>query len=181
MSVEEELREHAEHAQNPFDKHVAATMAIIAAALAVVSVLGHIMTTEELLKQQKASDQWSYYQAKSIRRYVSEVARDTFATMKDSKESEQYAKNAEKYKKDDEEITKEAKALEERKRPERPQSAASALRRGVSGSVHRLRLARDSQQATAALVPVHRRRAGRGGDCAFNFAGQLAQSRSFSD
>ena len=112
MSVEEELQEHAEHAQNPFDKRVAATMAIIAAGLAVVSVLGHIMTTEELLKQQKASDQWSYYQAKSIRRYVSEVARDTFATMKDSKESEQYAKNAEKYRKDDEEITKEAKALE---------------------------------------------------------------------
>ena len=78
MSVDEELREHAEHAQNPFDKRVAATMAIIAAGLAVVSVLGHIATTEEMLKQQKASDQWSYYQAKSIRRYVSEVARDTF-------------------------------------------------------------------------------------------------------
>jgi hypothetical protein len=112
MSVEEELREHSEHAQNPFDKHVAATMAIIAAGLAVVSVLGHITTTEELLKQQKASDQWSYYQAKSIRRYVSEVARDTFAEMKDAKQSEQYAKNAEKYKKDDEEISEKAKELE---------------------------------------------------------------------
>jgi hypothetical protein len=112
MSVEEELQEHAEHAQNPFDKRVAATMAIIAACLAVVSVLGHIATTEELLNQQRASDQWSYYQAKSIRRYVSEVARDTFAAMKNDKQSEQYAKNAEKYRKDDEEITKEAKALE---------------------------------------------------------------------
>jgi hypothetical protein len=112
MSVEEELKEHAEHAQNPFDKRVAATMAIIAAALAVVSVLGHIMTTEELLNQQKASDQWAYYQAKSIRRYVSEVAHDQFAAMKDAKLSETYAKNAEKYKKDDEEIQKEARALE---------------------------------------------------------------------
>lgn len=112
MSVAEELQEHAEHAQNPFDKHVAATMAIIAAALAVVSVLGHITTTEELLNQQKASDQWSYYQAKSIRRYVSEVARDTFAAMKNDKQSEQYAKNAEKYKKDDEEISEKAKELE---------------------------------------------------------------------
>lgn len=112
MSVEEELKEHAEHAQNPFDKRVAATMAMIAAALAVVSVFGHLMTTEELLNQQKASDQWSYYQAKSIRRYVSEVARDAFAVMKDTKDSEAYAKNAEKYKKDDEEIQKEARALE---------------------------------------------------------------------
>src|SRR5437773_2530936 len=48
MSTAEELQEHAEHAHNPFDKRVAASMAIIAAALAVVSVLGHISTTEAL-------------------------------------------------------------------------------------------------------------------------------------
>jgi hypothetical protein len=113
MSVEEELQEHAEHAHDPFDKRVAATMAIVAAALAVVSVLSHLATTEEILKQQKASDQWSYYQAKSIRRYASEIAHDTFAAMKNDKQSEQYAKNAEKYRKDDEEISKEAKALED--------------------------------------------------------------------
>jgi hypothetical protein len=112
MSVEEELQEHAEHAQGPFDKRVAATMAIIAAFLAIVSVAGHIMTTEELLSQQKASDQWSYYQAKSIRRYESEIARDMFAAMKNEKQSEQYTKNAEKYRKDDEEIQKEARGLE---------------------------------------------------------------------
>ena len=53
MSPDEELREHAEHARAPFDKKVAATMAMIAAALAVVSVFGHISTTEELLLQQK--------------------------------------------------------------------------------------------------------------------------------
>ncbi len=113
MSTAEELQEHAEHAQGPFDKRVAASMAIIAAMLAVVSVLGHITTTEELLSQQKASDQWAYYQAKSIRRYESEIARDMFANMKNEKLSEQYTKNGEKYKKDDEEIQKEAKALED--------------------------------------------------------------------
>ncbi len=112
MSTAEELQEHAEHAQGPFDKRVAASMAIIAALLAIVSVLGHLTTTEELLEQQKASDQWSYYQAKSIRRYESEIARDIFASMKNEKLSEQYVKNAEKYKKDDEEIQKEAKELE---------------------------------------------------------------------
>jgi hypothetical protein len=112
MSVEEEIQEHTEHAKEPFDKKVAATMAILAAFLAVVSVLGHIMTTEELLEQQKASDQWSYYQAKSIRRYQSEVARDIFAGMKLSDQSTQYQKNGEKYKKDDEDIQKEAQGLE---------------------------------------------------------------------
>jgi hypothetical protein len=112
MSTAEELQEHAEHAQGPFDKRVAASMAIIAAFLAIVSVLGHLTTTEELLNQQKASDQWAYYQAKSIRRYDSEIARDMFAHMKSEALSEQYAKNAEKYKKDDEEIQKGAKELE---------------------------------------------------------------------
>lgn len=113
MSGTEELQEHAEHAQGPFDKRVAATMAIIAAVLAVVSVLGHIATTEELLNQQKASDQWSYYQAKSIRRYQSEVARDLFTSMKNDTLSEQYTKNAEKYRKDDEDIQKQARELED--------------------------------------------------------------------
>jgi hypothetical protein len=112
MSVDEELQEHTEHAKEPFDKKVAATMAILAALLAVVSVLGHIMTTEELLVQQKASDQWSYYQAKSIRRYQSEVARDLFAGMKLTDQSAQYQKNSEKYRSDDEDIQKEAQGLE---------------------------------------------------------------------
>ena len=112
MGSAEELKEHVEHAEAPFDKRVAATMAIIAAVLAVVSVLGHIATTEELLLQQKASDQWSYYQAKSIRRYQSEFASDLFASMKNEAMTGQYKQNAEKYRSDDEEIQKEAQSLE---------------------------------------------------------------------
>ena len=113
MPSADELQEEIEKAKEPFDKKVAATMAILAAFLAVVSVLGHIMTTEELLLQQKASDQWSYYQGKSIRRYQSEVARDLFAGMKLSDQSAQYQKNSDKYKNDDEEIQKEAQGLEQ--------------------------------------------------------------------
>jgi len=115
MSVDEELQEHAEHAKEPFDKKVAVTMAIIAAMLAVDGVAAHLLNTEELLLQQKASDQWSYYQAKSIRRYVSEVAADTFKGLKNEAAEpmvEKYKKNAEKYKDDTEEISGEAKKLE---------------------------------------------------------------------
>jgi len=112
MSAAEELQEQLEKAKEPFDKMVAATMAILAAALAVVSVGGHIMTTEELLAQQKASDQWAYYEAKSIRRYQSEVARDMFAGMNLSQQSAQYQKNSEKYRQDSDEIQKEAQGLE---------------------------------------------------------------------
>lgn len=119
MDTNEELQEHAEHAKHPFDRRVAATMAIIAAALAVVSVLGHLFATEELLLQQKASDQWSYYQAKSIRRYQSEVAKDLFATMAGAaseKKAEDYKAKAEGYKNDMEEISKDATEKEKESR-----------------------------------------------------------------
>ena len=115
MSLGEELSEHAEHAQAPFEKKVAATMAVIAAALAVVSVFGQLYANEELLAQQKASDQWAFYQAKSIRRYESNIARDMFKNMggeESAKASETYAKNGEKYEKDGVEIQAEAKKLE---------------------------------------------------------------------
>ena len=103
MSVEEELLEHAEHAKEPFDRKVALTMAVIAAVMAIVSVAGHILTTDELLGQQKASDQWAYYQAKSIRRYESDIARDTLAAASAGTAAiNKYAANVERYEKEGE-------------------------------------------------------------------------------
>ena len=111
MSIEEELHENAEHARAPFEKRVAATMATIAAALAVVSVLGHLTTTEELVNQQRASDQWSFYQGKTIRRYDSEIARDVLTGLKSEKANE-YGKNLERYEKEGEQIQEKAKEFE---------------------------------------------------------------------
>lgn len=114
MSVDEELQEHAEHAKEPFDRKVALTMAVIAAVMAIVSVAGHILTTEELLNQQKASDQWSYYQAKDIRRYESDIARDVMAALSAGPAAiNKYAANMERYEKERGEIQTEAKKLEE--------------------------------------------------------------------
>ena len=114
-TVQEELHEHAEHAKHPFEKKVAATMAAVAAALAIVAVLGHLAATEELLNQQKASDQWAFYQAKNIRRYESEIARDLMTAMK-SEKADAYAKNADRYAEETKEIQKEAKGLEDESR-----------------------------------------------------------------
>ncbi len=111
MSVEEELQEHMEHAKDPFDKRVAGSMAILAAGLAIVSVLGHLATTEEIVNQAKASDQWAYYQAKSIRRYESEIARDILAAQPEKMAS--YQKNVERYTREGEEVQKEAQGLED--------------------------------------------------------------------
>jgi hypothetical protein len=111
MSVEEELQENIEHAKDPFDKRVAGSMAILAAGLAIVSVMGHLATTEEIVNQAKASDQWAYYQAKSIRRYESEIARDILAAQPEKMAA--YEKNVGKYTKEGEEIQKEAQGLED--------------------------------------------------------------------
>jgi hypothetical protein len=69
-----ELHEHAEHAGH--DKAmmpVALTMTILAVLVAVVTVLGHRTHTEAILnqtraaiEQNRAADEWAYYQAKKI-------------------------------------------------------------------------------------------------------------------
>lgn len=115
MSSNDELKEGVEHAREPFDKIVAASMAIIAALLAIVSVGSHFYTTEELLAQQQASDQWAFYQAKDIRRYDSEIALDVLKAAKDQGASERlqhYSDNAARYDKDRSEIQNKARELE---------------------------------------------------------------------
>ena len=84
MSEHEEIDEHVHHAKEPFDKIVAGSMAIIAALLAFVSVLGQHFTTETILQQQKSSDQWAFYQAKNIRRYSAQMGQDVLTQMKAS-------------------------------------------------------------------------------------------------
>jgi hypothetical protein len=113
MAVHEEVEEHVEHAKNPFDKTVAGTMAIIAALLAIVSVLGQHFNTEELLLQGQASDQWAYYQAKDIRRFTAEAARDTLGELKQGAATIQvYSQAAKRYRRDSEEIQNKARELE---------------------------------------------------------------------
>jgi Domain of unknown function (DUF4337) len=109
-----ELEEAIEKAHEPFEKKVGATMAIVAAVLALVSVYGHISTTEELLLQTKASDQWAYYQSKSIRRYQSEFARDLLGVLGPSAAAigQKYEANTSRYAKDTEQIQDKARELE---------------------------------------------------------------------
>jgi hypothetical protein len=90
-------------------------MAIIAAGLAVVAVLGHICTTEEILLQQRAADQWAFSQAKNIRRYVSEVAADIAGNLPGAPSAglvEKYKKNLDRYERETEENQKVAREFE---------------------------------------------------------------------
>jgi Domain of unknown function (DUF4337) len=113
MSVHEEVEEHIHHAHGIFDKLVAASMAVIAAILAVVSLFGQHFNTEKLLTQQKASDMWAYYQAKDIRRYSASVAQDVLGVAKAAPGLiAKYAQDASRYKKQTEDIVTKAQDLE---------------------------------------------------------------------
>jgi len=93
----QELHEHAEHAKhNPSAAPISLTMAVLAVAVATVSLLGHRAHTEEIILQNRVSDGWSYYQAKTIRRHADQIAVD-MAAITSSKDPEQVSKIKEKY------------------------------------------------------------------------------------
>src|SRR6476660_9616608 len=67
MSLEEELKEGAEHAHRSGEKGIGLTMAIVAVLLAIATLMGHRTHTEEGLIQGKIVDEWNFYQAKHSR------------------------------------------------------------------------------------------------------------------
>jgi hypothetical protein len=76
MSTEDEmkdLQEAAEHGrENSTLAPVSLTMSLLAVLVAVAALLSHRSHTEEILLQNRVTDQWGYYQAKNIRRHTME-------------------------------------------------------------------------------------------------------------
>ncbi|MBI3817691.1 MAG: DUF4337 family protein [Planctomycetes bacterium] len=114
-----EAEHSAEHgAADPSMARVSLTTLIIAVLVALASVSGHRAHTEELLAQAKASDQWSFYQAKAIRGHASDMFKDLYSVIsatdpKKAAELQEKAKTkAEGYEKDKKEIEEKAHELE---------------------------------------------------------------------
>jgi len=114
-----ELHEHAEHArEHPDLAPVTLTMAVLAVLVAAVSLLGHRTHTEEVILQNKVTDQWAYYQAKNIRRHNDELFADltTIVASKDAEAAaklhEKYRAEADRYKDDQKELDAKAHELE---------------------------------------------------------------------
>jgi hypothetical protein len=109
-----ELQENAEHGrENPSLAPISVTMAILAVCVAVVSLLGHRSHTEELLMQNRATDQWAYYQAKNIRLHNYDMSLDMLPLI-EFKDKEQAGRIQEKYKAQVDRYTKEQAEIEER-------------------------------------------------------------------
>jgi hypothetical protein len=78
----QELQEHAEDgAHESSMRPVAFTMAVLAVLVAVTTVLGHRTHTEAVLDQNKATDQWNFYQAKKIRSNDTALAADLLSVV----------------------------------------------------------------------------------------------------
>ena len=115
-----ELQEHAEHGkEHPDLAPVTLTMAVLAVLVATVSLLGHRTSTEEVILQNKVADQWSYYQAKNIRRHNDDLiagltgvvaAKDDEAA---TKFQEKIRAEAERYRDEQKELEAKARELEQ--------------------------------------------------------------------
>jgi hypothetical protein len=111
-----ELHENAEHArEHPNLAPITITMAIVAVLVATVSLLGHRTSTEEVILQNKITDQWSYYQAKNIRLHTDELFAD-LAGVVTSKDAEAATKLQEKVRAEVERYKDEKKELEAKAR-----------------------------------------------------------------
>jgi ABC-type amino acid transport substrate-binding protein len=81
-----EHAEHAAHANDPFISLVSITIAVLAVAAAVTSSLetfesasAIIAANRAVLLQDQATDQWSLYEAKSVKKNIYSVAADASA------------------------------------------------------------------------------------------------------
>jgi hypothetical protein len=115
----QELQEHAEHAEHESAlRPVAFTMSVLAVLVAITTVLGHRTHTEAVLDQNKATDQWNFYQAKKIRSNDTQLAQDLLGvvTISDkaaaAKVAKAYADHQAKWADDLKEGQEKAEALE---------------------------------------------------------------------
>jgi Domain of unknown function (DUF4337) len=114
-----EMHAQAEEARrNPSLKPASLTMAVLAVLVAVVTLLGHRAHIEQVIAQARASDQWSYYQAKGIRRHNYEAFAELMSSLalKDEARAaqarEKFTHEAERYRDEQKEIESEARNLE---------------------------------------------------------------------
>ncbi|MGB9435337.1 MAG: DUF4337 domain-containing protein [Candidatus Acidiferrum sp.] len=107
-----------QHEEIPFLMPVAVTLSILAVLVAIATLLGHRASTEELILQTKASDQWALFQAKNIRLHEMQGLADMLGTLtpveKEKADAlrEKYLSETERYTKEKDEVSGQATELE---------------------------------------------------------------------
>jgi len=112
----EDLQEHvhhsAEHGGETWISWVALSTAILAVLAAIAGLLSGKHANEAMMSQIESSDQWSYYQAKSIKASVldAKIALSTAPNESDSAKRDRYEKEQEEIKTEAEHKQAEAKS-----------------------------------------------------------------------
>ena len=97
---------------------VAVTLSILAVLVAIATLLGHRASTEEIILQTRATDQWALFQAKNIRLHEMQGFADLLGTLspadKEKTEAlrEKYLKEIDRYEQEKDEASEQAKELE---------------------------------------------------------------------
>lgn len=105
--LHEQIHHHAEHGGERWISWVALSTAILAVLAAIAGLLSGKHANEAMMSQIQASDQWSYYQAKSIKASVLD-AKMTLTDSATDKDKEKAAK----YQEEQAEIKQEAEHKE---------------------------------------------------------------------
>lgn len=111
-----ELEIHHEHHEgsDPAGRAVGILAAVLAALLAIVTILSHRAHTDAVLMKADANDKWSFYQSKRIKFHSLELGEDLLNAMpaktpQSDKTLERYASEKKRYARDSEEAQKNAK------------------------------------------------------------------------
>lgn len=120
--------ERATHSADPLAGRIAVMTAILATIGAMFGYMAGatqndalMLKNEAAIKKTEASDQWSFYQAKSGKQGLAELG----ATLTSGEQQTKYLKEAERYRKEKDEIMVEAKRLEDASRLAEKESGAS--------------------------------------------------------
>jgi hypothetical protein len=119
----------AEEKKEPWLNYLALTTVIFAVCATLSTLKGGGFSTRSVISQAQASDQWSYYQAKSIKGYIYDLQKDKLelelraintkvsrSVASDyEKKIAAYKENVEKYDREKEDIKKKAEELEKRR------------------------------------------------------------------
>ncbi len=74
--AELEIHNEAEHAPDPTGKRVGVLAALLAVALAVVTIASHRTHTAAIMHKASANDSWQYYQSTRVKYHNLELGRD---------------------------------------------------------------------------------------------------------
>ena len=103
-SIQEDIHHRAEHGSAKWISWVALSTAILAVLAAITGLLSGSHANEAMMSQIEASDQWAYYQAKSVKASVL----DAKMSLTGAAPNEQDHAKAERYQEEQKEIQAEA-------------------------------------------------------------------------